>query len=355
MSIDTHIGGDPESVRQVARWLRAGLALAVEDSADTVFAVRNRIDGAWDGPASNVAIPKVTAGAEGAVKVSAAARDHARKVDDFADGLQRALDMMAGAREEATAAGLFVVGDVIEEPSSGDRALAYGSALDAASAARTVERESAEALAGVWTNPIVDWFFVATEIIDATANSAIDLKVWALNDKSAWLVSQSRRYIDLAMNAPEGTTASVVYRELDYASTSAARAVDVAETAQDLASKAERVSARVGGGLAVAGVAWDIYNGKPAGQAIVSGGASFAASVAAGAAIGTLIPAPVLGTVVGAVGGAAVGVFTSGAVDTLYEEGIGSAGDAVVDGWDAVYDTGASIGDLATGAWDVLF
>ncbi|WP_338890593.1 hypothetical protein [Rhodococcus sovatensis] len=355
MSIDTHIDGDPESVRQVARFLRDRLAPAVEESADTVFAARNRIDGAWDGPASEKAIPKLTAGAEGALKMSAAARDHAQKIDIFADGLQKALDMMAGARIDAAAAGLFVVGDVIEEASSGAVAVAYGQALDTADAARTVEREAAGALAGVWTNPYVDWFFVATELVDAAANSVVDVQVSALTQKSAWLVSESRKYVDLALNAPEGTPASVVYRDLDYASTTAARAVDVAETAEDLASKSERVSSRLGGGLAVAGVAWDIYNGKPAGQAIVSGGASFATSAAAGAAIGTLIPAPVLGTVVGAGVGAVVGIFTSGAVDTLYEDGIGSAGDAVVDGWDALYDTGASIGDLATGAWDALF
>lgn len=355
MSIDTHIDGDPESVREVARWLRDTLAPAVDDMAEKVFAARNRIDGAWDGPASELAVPKLTKGAEGGVKVSAAAREHAQKIDDFATGLQKALDLMAGARRDGAAAGLTVVGDVIEEPSSGATAVAYGLALDTADAARTVEREAAEALIGVWTSPLVDWLFLATELVDAAAMSVVDIQAWALNDKSAWLVSESRRYVDLALNAPEGTPTSVVYRDLDYAHTTAARAVDVAETAEDLATKAERVSVRVGRGLAVAGVAWDIYNGKPADQAIVSGGASFAASVAAGAAIGTLIPAPVLGTVAGAIVGAGVGIFTSGAVDTLYEDGIGSASDAVGDGWDAVYDTGASIGDLATGAWDALF
>lgn len=355
MSIDTHIDGDPESVRQVARFLRDRLAPAVDESADTVFAARNRIDGAWDGPASEVAVLKLTFGAEGALKMSAAARDHAQQIDNFADGLQKALDMMAGARRDAAAAGLTVVGDVIGGTSSGNLAAAYGHAFDATDAARTVEREAAQALIGVWTNPLVDWLFLATELVDAAALSVVDIQAWALNDKSAWLVSESNRYIDLARNAPEGTPASVVYRDWDYASTTAARAVDVAETAEDLLTKAERISSRVGGGLAVAGVAWDIYNGKPADQAIVSAGASFATSVAAGAAIGTLIPAPVLGTVVGAGVGAVVGIFTSGAVDTLYEDGIGSAGDAVVDGWDALYDTGASIGDLATGAWDVFF
>lgn len=355
MSIETRIEGDPESVRQVARWLRDRLAPAVDAASDQVYAARNRIDAAWDGPASEAAVPRLTAGAEGAVKMSTAARDHAQKIDDFAAALEKAALMMAGARDDAAASGLFVVGDVIEEPSAGDFAVAYGNALETAKSARTVEREAAESLAGVWTNPYVDWFFLATELVDAAAMSVVDVKVSALIEKSKWLESESNRYLDLARNAPEGTPASVVYRDVDYSQTTAARAVDVAEEAKDLGTKAERVSSRVGAGLAVAGVAWDIYNGKPADQAIVSAAASFGASVAAGAAIGTLIPAPVLGTVVGAGVGAVVGIFTSGAVDTLYEDGIGSAGDAVVDGWDALYDTGASIGDLATGAWDVFF
>nr|WP_249277266.1 hypothetical protein [Rhodococcus sp. 06-621-2] len=156
MSIDTHIDGDPESVRQVARWLRDQLAPIVEEASDKVFAGRNRIDGAWDGPASDVAIPKLTAGGEGALKISAAARDHAQQIDTFADGLQKALDMMADARRDAAAAGLTVVGDVIEGTSSGDLAAAYGHAFDATDAARTVESEAAEALIGVWTNPLVD-------------------------------------------------------------------------------------------------------------------------------------------------------------------------------------------------------
>ncbi|MGA9870710.1 MAG: hypothetical protein WBQ44_06160, partial [Rhodococcus sp. (in: high G+C Gram-positive bacteria)] len=287
MSIDTHIDGEPESVRQVARWLRDSLAPVLEESANKVFAARNRIDGAWDGPASQVAIPKLSAGAEGALRMSAAARDNAQQIDDFAAGLQKALNLMADARRDASAAGLFVVGDVIEGAASGNQAAAYGIALDTADTARTVERQAAEALAGIWTNPYVDWFFYATDLLDASAASVVDVQVSALSEKAQWLRSESNKFMGLARNAPEGTPASVVYRDVDYARTTAARAVDLTETAKELGSKAERVGLRVGGGLAVAGVAWDIYNGKPTDQAIVSGGASFAASVAAGAAIGT--------------------------------------------------------------------
>ncbi len=111
----------------------------------------------------------------------------------------------------------------------------------------------------------------------------------------------------------------------------------------------------VGGALAVAGVAYDIYNGKPVEQAVVSGAVGFGASVAAGAAIGTLIPVPVVGTAAGAVSGAVVGLFASGMVDSLYQNGTDSIGQAFDDGVKAVGDTGKTIGNLAEDAWHAIF
>jgi uncharacterized membrane protein len=107
--------------------------------------------------------------------------------------------------------------------------------------------------------------------------------------------------------------------------------------------------------LAAGGIAYDIANGKDFDQAIVSGGVGFGASVLAGAAIGTAIPVPIVGTAVGALGGAVVGVFASGAVDSLYENGIGAVGDAISDGASAVTDTGKALGGLAEDAWNAIF
>jgi hypothetical protein len=64
---------------------------------------------------------------------------------------------------------------------------------------------------------------------------------------------------------------------------------------------------------------------------------------------------PVVGTAVGAVGGAVVGVFASGAVDSLWQNGIGDVGGAIEDGAQAVGDAGESVGGLAKGAWDAVF
>ncbi len=87
----------------------------------------------------------------------------------------------------------------------------------------------------------------------------------------------------------------------------------------------------------------------------MSNGGGFAASVIAGAAtgavVGSFIPVPGVGTAVGAVVGAGVGVFTSGAIDSLFEDG-----PDVMDAWDAglesLGDTGGAIADGVGGLVD---
>jgi hypothetical protein len=60
--------------------------------------------------------------------------------------------------------------------------------------------------------------------------------------------------------------------------------------------------------------------------------------------------------------GAGVGVFTSGMVDSLYENGIGEVGQAIEDGGQAVVNTGKAIGAGASAVaggvkdvWDAIF
>ena len=71
--------------------------------------------------------------------------------------------------------------------------------------------------------------------------------------------------------------------------------------------------------------------------------------------IGSVIPVPVMGTAVGALGGAVVGIFASGAVDSLYKNGIGHVGDAVKDGVSAVGDVAGAGKNVISDAWHSLF
>lgn len=159
--------------------------------------------------------------------------------------------------------------------------------------------------------------------------------------------------------APPGTPARLVYDDWDSAARLSSRSAGLAESAERVKGTAGKFVFRAGAGLAVAGVVYDIHNGKPVEQAVVSGAAGFAASVAAGAAtgaaIGTIVPIPVVGTVGGAVVGAAAGLFVSGAVDSMYQEGVLSVRQAWAGGTKALEDTGHAITDAAGDVWHAIF
>ncbi|MCZ4277349.1 hypothetical protein [Rhodococcoides yunnanense] len=354
MSIDTSVEGNPESVRASARWLRESFAATIEQATDAIYSTRNNVDAAWDGPASQAAVGKLSNGAERADEMAQAAREFARAVDDFAAGLQQTQNDMADVRADASAAGLTLIGNTIEDPWSQSEVLASAYSAIQHGVAATLQTQVlvGETLKNAWATIREKWFFVLADLLNGVGK-ALALKHSSLMTGHAAFLTA--RYLDLAQSAPPGTPASQIYRDFDWARTTAQNAEDLLDTAKNAEANAGRIAGRLNGGLAVAGIASDIYNGKPVDQAIVSGGLGFGAAVAAGAAIGTFVPVPGVGTVLGALGGAAVAIFTSGAVDTLYAEGLGSAGDAIGDGAAAVAETGTAIGQLATGAWDAIF
>lgn len=114
------------------------------------------------------------------------------------------------------------------------------------------------------------------------------------------------------------------------------------------------------------GIYDDLRNGESVAQAtssnvggMVAGGmagvaASWAVGAVAGAALGSAVP--VVGTVVGAVVGAGVGLMASGAIDEWFEsDGDISLDGALSAGWEELASTGRGAGDLAVGAWEMLF
>jgi RHS repeat-associated protein len=133
------------------------------------------------------------------------------------------------------------------------------------------------------------------------------------------------------------------YDDLDHYTALGRQGDDLIANAGRLERAAKLTPPKIGGGLAVAGIGYDIATGKDPVQAVAAGGGGFAASVLAGAMIGSFIPVPGVGTAVGALGGAVVGTFTSGAIDSLFEDGL-DAGAALGRGFEAVGDTGKAIG-----------
>ncbi|QAY59767.1 hypothetical protein ET475_07035 [Microbacterium protaetiae] len=73
------------------------------------------------------------------------------------------------------------------------------------------------------------------------------------------------------------------------------------------------------------------------------------------------LPADDVGRLVGRRGrrvrlrGGVVGLFTSGAIDHLFEDASAGFVDTVKAGWDEVSSTGEATGDLASGAWHSIF
>lgn len=197
----------------------------------------------------------------------------------------------------------------------------------------------------------------AGSTLGGLAGAVMEYNALALGGESQWRAAQAVVRERQALAArPAATGPARWYADLDDARRGAGAADDLLREGRDLARRSRTFPLEVGGVLAGAGIALDIASGEDPTQAVVSGTAGFAASVAAGAMIGTAIPVPGVGTAVGALVGAGVGIFTSGMVDSLFEDGP-DVGDAAVEGLEAVWDTGAAAlsgaGSLArtVGGW----
>lgn len=355
MPIDTRIEGDPSAVASTADWLRATLASKIKLTVDDIRSATTVARADWHGEASDAFVSRMTTGADKADGLQSAVVSSAQAIDHFADELRRAQSEMQSIRENAGSAGLSVDGFVINDPDTTDKFAAYATALNAADAAREVEKLAADTLKNVWADLSSKWFFVVGDLINGAAGTLVAAHSSTLLKHSKFLAEESEKFLNLAKAAPEGSAAALVYRDFDASRALATSADDAAKAAASAESTAGRVGLKLGGAMAVGGVVYDIANGKDVDQAIVSGGVGFGASVLAGAAIGTAIPVPVVGTAVGALGGAVVGIFASGAVDSLYQNGIGAVGDAISDGATAVADTGKALGGLAEDAWNAIF
>lgn len=355
MPIDTYIDGDPGSVRSAAEWLRSTLADKVSQTVDQIHSARTAASGDWSGDAGSAFVARMTTGASKAEGLEAGIRDGAQAIENFAGELQHAQSQMQAVRDNAASAGLTVSGFVIQDPTSTEKITDYVTALNAAEAVRDLEKLAADTVKNVWADISSKWFFVVGDLINGAAGSLLAAHSSTLMRQSQFLADESAKFLDLAKSAPPGTPAASVYRDFDASRALAGSADDAAKAAAAAETRAGSLGLKLGGALAVGGIVYDIAQGKDVDQAIVSGGVGFGASVLAGAAIGSLIPVPVVGTAVGAVGGAVVGVFTSGAIDSLYQNGIGSIGEAISDGASAVQNTGKAIGGLVEGAWDAIF
>ncbi|QLY33936.1 hypothetical protein H0264_18405 [Nocardia huaxiensis] len=362
MGIDTKIDGDPASVRAVGTWLRDSLACQLTTAADDLAKVKNLAESGWEGKAGDGFAENAR---NTCVKVDdfvIQVQGYATQFDTLAGDIEQAQAEMATIRTNATTAGLVVKEQVIEEPTDGDseKVAAYDTAVTAANQVRQKESFWVRMLQNVVNDLKDKWFLVVGDMINGAVGALIAKHSSLLLANAALLSSDALKTLIEAKNAPAGTPRATLYRDVDWQRAQLLKAGEALETAQTAKARGVKIGLGAGGALAVAGIAYDIYNGKPVEQAVVSGAAGFGASVAAGAAagafVGSIVPGPgtVAGAVAGTLVGAAAGLFTSGAVDALYTDGL-SVGAAVNGGVDALESAGSAIGGGISKAWNAIF
>ena len=387
MPIDTHLEGDPASIRAAAAWLAKSLAAAVDQSVTDLFGVRDQAETSWGGDAGPAFHSKLDAGGRKADDLRADAERAAQAFDSYADDLTTAQAGMARARSIAVDGGLALAGDTVLDPGAGPARPATPPAAAPAEQVQAYHRQvtaynehqaklttyaQAQAQA-TWAREISDF------ARDTVANAVDDLRkkpvifaaglaneavigglsashVSILKKQSDALKAEAETAVQRYLRTPGGTPES---KALNLASWNKyLEADDWERRALRSGSKVEARIPVVGLALTAVDIGYDIHTGKPVGKAVISGVGGALASAAAGAAVGTVIGGPV-GTVVGAGAGIVIGMATSGALDAAYDRLPEGTREAIEDGFTAIgdgaADAGDAVGDTAKKVWNSIF
>lgn len=403
MSRDTHLAGSPADLDRVATWL-TDVVPATSTFGDEVYGARSATGSAWESEAATAFAAQLRTLGAAADGTSTAVRTAAAVVADLAAALRTAQDEMRRARQIAREGGLGVTGTVIQPPGQapasvpalppdatpaevarhdqGTAALtAYEREVtawnDAVAVADAADRDWEQAVADAtltWQESGKDIAALLQDLFSGSAEEFLKIKVsrYFSDATNVWR-QQSQVWREIADSYVRdgrfvGTDPDDYYRAL--------RNIDEMD---DLARNAElnggRVATNVGRGFLALGViatGYGIYDdmangGESAEQATTSNvggflagmGAGAASGAAAGAIAGSIVPGAgtAVGAVVGTVVGAGVGIVTSGAIDSMWENGVedlGDVGEAIGDGWGELMDTGEAIGDLGSDAVDAV-
>ncbi|PFG34626.1 WXG100 family type VII secretion target [Sanguibacter antarcticus] len=375
MPIDTAVPGDPAAVRAVATWLRTTFALAVSGYTDNITSARTTAGADWDGNASwgfqNVMTTLATHGSD----LDADAQTAATGLDTYATALETAQATMAAVRTAATLAGLVVVAEQIHAPGPAPVA-PRGPVLVGATSSRaatpfdrptvdlvahemkvaayvkaeddavTVAAFRADAIAAIKTIPdatAVRWGLVSGTFVGTFRGIAYGVRVSTLKDRGTVLTNDVKVLESRYVNAR--TVQERAFQENLRASKASELRVLTEDLKQSPHSRTGRLWAGrlpiVGTAVTLAGVGWDVHEGKSVSTALVG------AVVATGTGIAVTV------------------VFASGPVVLV---AIAATGTAIALGWTAEWfwektvseDVRASIDDgfewvadsaKATGSW----
>lgn len=403
--LETRIEGSPGGIRASGRWLVDTFAARSDELATSTLRARADAVSTWSGEAGTAFGERAKALARSGDDAHDAGVGVEREVETLAVALNTAQNDMAQVRETARGAGLSVSGTVVRDPgprlritspepgpdatpsevaSYADakktvqlRALevdAFDKACKAAEKAYERWQDAVQDFSATWKKWDSELVGLSADFLTGGASAALVLKVAPILMKhSEFLLDSAARLRahTAAMTSPTGTVldAKHFYRLLKEANAAEVSAAKVAAEAKNF-----KIPKGIGRGLGILGVLAtgyaineDLESGESVPQAVTSNTGSLVAGIAAGAAagapigalVGTFIPIPGVGTaaglIVGTVVGSVAGAFTSGAIDSLFENGITNAGAAWDAGMDEIGDLGSAVGDLASDAWGAIF
>lgn len=381
MPVDTEIQGSPSSIEGAADWLRGTLGKAVTSGADAMAAARSTAASDWQGETGTAFAGTMGSGVGRVDALAAATSGVAGALEAYAARLGNLQHRMADIRSTAEGAGLTVSAYLVQEPGSGpadpgpppagpispaaadaynsavtawnkhqDKIRAYNKAASDAADVRSDLTTAAQGLRDEYRGlEGPDWVLNAADIAGGFAGAVMEFNASALRGTAGYFSGLAGENLQ-RLRANPGAGLSTLYDDLDHWGQVARNADEMAAGADDLAKASKSIPLKGSGALAIAGIGLGIASGEDPVQATASGAGGFLASVGAGAAtgavVGSFVPIPGVGTAAGAVVGAGVGIFTSGAIDSLFENGpdVGAAFDS---GVDALEDTGGAIVDGA--------
>lgn len=359
MPIETRLDGRPEEVHATARWLRDRLGFEVEAGATASATVRADAENGWRGSAgtafqNRVAETSTTAG--GLHAQIAATSDH---LTAYANQLATAQRHMANAREIAADAGLTVDGFTIADPAASHQRQvdAYLLAESEARRADTAWRFGADILKNMADDVRQKWPLAIADTVNGTAGGFLATHIDILRKHGDEALEQAKKLEGHYLKSSGG---SVHSRSLVKSISD--EVLDGQAAQRQATSLGKRFAGKIpiiGAAITVAGVGYDIHQGKPAVKAIVSGGGGMLASIAGGAATGAALGAmganPVTVVVGAAIGGAVAGLAASGIIDAGYDRLPIGVRDAFNDGQAAVSRAVDEAGDDAGRLWDKIF
>ena len=347
MPINTLIEGSPASIRNVADWLEGKLASALDSAVEGIFAARDSGERGWVGDAGVAFTSRMNSAGHSTDGLRGDVETVARACQRFADDLTTAQSGMARARGIAVEAGIAVSGDMIMEPAavSEPTALpvnpdaelaveyqnssrsydtyqmqltAYGEAQEEVDHANGILAAAKEIWNGVVENVQAKPEFPVSDFLSDAALGSLRVKLSSLFERQAgYLKEESQTAAERYLEAPGGSAESQRLNNEMYEKWLEGDKADLQAAATESTYEGRLIP---GAGMAIAAVSigYDIHEGKPAGEAIVSGVGGAVAAIEVGAEVGAVVGGP-LGVVVGAGVGGIVGVIAEGGLEWGYD------------------------------------